>query len=111
MTTPAAAPKDQSLLAQFRAFLLETNALALAIGVVIGGAVGKLVSALVGGIIMPLIGVVLPGGEWRTIKITLDSKGNAILLGDVLGAALDFLIIAAIVFFIAKKLLRIEAKK
>lgn len=110
MTTPAATPKDQSLLAQFRAFLLETNALALAIGVVIGAAVGKLVSTLVAGVIMPLIGVILPGGEWRAITIPLDSKGNAIHVGEVLGAALDFLIIAAIVFFIARKLLRIPAK-
>jgi large conductance mechanosensitive channel len=109
--TAAPAPKNESLIAQFRAFLLETNALALAIGVVIGGAVSKLVGTIVSGVIMPIVGVILPGGEWRSIKIALDSQGNAILLGDLLGALLDFIIIAAIVFFLAKKLLRIEAKK
>jgi large-conductance mechanosensitive channel len=56
---------------------------------------------------MPLIGVILPGGEWRQIKVPLDAAGNAILIGDVLGAALDFVIVAAVVFFVARKLLRI----
>src|SRR6185503_14970061 len=84
-------PAQLSLWGQFRTFLVETNAFALAIAVVIGGAVGKLVTSLVNGIIMPIIGVILPGGEWRQIKIALDSKGNAILVGDVLGAALDFI--------------------
>jgi large conductance mechanosensitive channel len=107
MTAQAPTPQQLSLYAQFRAFLLETNAFALAIAVVIGAAVGKLVSTIVAGIIMPIIGVVLPGGEWRTLRIPLDSKGNAILVGEVLGAALDFVIIAWFVFIIAKKILRI----
>jgi len=105
MTPPAPQP-SLSLYAQFRAFLLETNALALAIAVVIGAAIGKLVSTIVAGLIMPLIGIVLPGGEWRQIKIVLDSKGNAILVGEVVGAALDFVIIALFVFIIAKKILK-----
>jgi large conductance mechanosensitive channel len=110
MTAPAPALKNESMLAQFRAFLLETNALALAIGVVIGGAVSRLVTTLVQGLIMPLIGLILPGGEWREIKLTLDAEGNALAVGQVLGAALDFVIIAMIVFFIAKKLLKISPK-
>jgi large conductance mechanosensitive channel len=52
-----------------RTWLQETNALALAMAVVIGGAVGKLVSALVDGLIMPLLGLIIPGGEWREVKI------------------------------------------
>ena len=55
---------------------------------------------------MPIIGLFLPGGSWRTISIPLD-EGNAILVGEVLGAALDFVIIAWFVFIIAKKILRI----
>lgn len=96
----------QSLLAQFRAFLLQTNAHALAIGVVIGAAVSKLVAVIVSGLIMPLIGLILPGGEWREIKVMLDSQGNALALGEVLGATVDFLIIAAVVFFLSAKLLK-----
>jgi large conductance mechanosensitive channel len=98
--------KSESLLAQFRTFLLQTNALALAIGVVIGAAVSKLVTALVSGLIMPLIGLILPGGEWRAIKIALDSKGNALAVGDILGAAVDFVIIAWVVFIISTRILK-----
>lgn len=97
---------SESMLAQFRAFLLQTNALALAIGVVIGGAVSKLVGALVSGLIMPLVGLVLPGGEWREIKLALDAGGNALAVGEVLGAMVDFVIIAWVVFIISTKLLK-----
>jgi large conductance mechanosensitive channel protein len=50
------------MLGEFKKFLLETNALALAIGVIIGGAVGKVVSSLVSDILMPLIGLLIPAG-------------------------------------------------
>jgi large conductance mechanosensitive channel len=97
---------SDSMMVQFRAFLMQTNALALAIGVVIGGAVGKLVASLVAGLIMPLVGLILPGGEWRAIKIALDSKGNALAVGEVLGATVDFVIIAWVVFIISTKILK-----
>ena len=95
-----------SLIAQFRAFLLQTNAHALAIGVVIGAAVSKLVAAIVSGLVMPLIGLILPGGEWREIKLTLDAAGNSLAVGEVLGATIDFLVIAWVVFFLSAKLLK-----
>jgi large conductance mechanosensitive channel len=93
------------MLAEFRTWLMETNALALAIGVVIGGAVGKLVSAFVEGLIMPIIGVLIPGGAWREVKVALDAEGNALGIGPVLGAMVDFVIIAAVVFIVSKKVL------
>ncbi len=96
----------QSLMAQFRTFLFQTNALALAVGVVIGAGVSKLVGVLASGLIMPLVGLVLPGGEWRQIKVPLDEAGNALAIGEVLGATVDFIIIAFVVFVISTKILR-----
>jgi large conductance mechanosensitive channel len=93
------------MFAEFRKWLQETNALALAMAVVIGGAVGKLVSALVDGLIMPLLGLIIPGGEWREVKIALDAEGNALGIGPVLGATVDFIIIAAVVFIVSTKLI------
>jgi large conductance mechanosensitive channel len=93
------------MLSEFRTWLTETNALALAMAVVIGGAVGKLVSALVDGLIMPLLGLIIPGGEWREVKIALDAEGNALGIGPVLGATVDFIIIAAVVFIVSTKLI------
>jgi large conductance mechanosensitive channel len=99
-----------SLTKDFREFLLKQNALALAVGVVIGAAVGKVVSAIVDDVIMPIIGILLPGGEWRAweLALTRDAAGkvtNAIKYGDLLGRFVDFVIIAIVVFFVTKALL------
>jgi large conductance mechanosensitive channel len=99
-----------SLAKDFREFLVKQNALALAVGVVIGAAVGKVVSAIVDDTIMPIVGILLPGGEWRTweFPLTHDAAGkvtNAIKYGDLLGRFVDFIIIAIVVFFVTKALL------
>jgi large conductance mechanosensitive channel len=94
----------RKLATEFREFLLKQNALALAIGVIIGAAVGKVVSGLVDDIIMPIVGVVMPGGEWRNAQIVL-SGNNAIKYGDLLGRLVDFVIVALVVFLIVKALL------
>ena len=93
------------MLSEFQKFLLKTNALALAIGVVIGAAVGKVVSSLVGDVLMPIITLAIPGGEWRDIKIPL-AGDKAIAAGSFFGSLVDFLIIAAAVFLITKMLIK-----
>jgi len=93
------------LASEFKAFLLKQNALALAIGVVIGAAVGKVVSGIVDDLIMPVVGVVLPGGEWRNAQLPLLGT-NAIKYGDLIGRLIDFVIVAAVVFFIVKMFIR-----
>lgn len=99
------------MLQEFRKFLLQTNAMALAVGVIIGAAVGKVVSSLVGDILMPVIGVLLPGGAWRELAVVLDRKpdgapANAITYGAFLGNLVDFVIVATVVFMITKALLK-----
>ena len=80
---------------QLKQFLVETNAMSLALGVVIGGAVGKLVSTLGSGLIMPIVTLALPGGDWRSWAIPIGSQRIAV--GDILGATIDFLIISIVV--------------
>jgi large conductance mechanosensitive channel len=96
---------------EFRKFLLQTNALALAVGVIIGAAVGKVVGSLVSDILMPIIGLAVPGGAWREWKFVLTTNpdgttANAITFGAFLGALVDFLIIGLVVFLITKAILR-----
>ncbi len=55
--------KETQMIRGFKEFLLKNNVLALAVAVIVGGAVGKVVSSLAADIIMPLIGLVIPGGE------------------------------------------------
>src|SRR5262249_61742098 len=98
------------MLKEFKAFLLQTNALALAVGVIIGAAVGKVVSSLVSDILMPVIGLAIPGGAWRELKFVLTTKpdgtpANAITYGAFIGSVVDFLIVAAAVFMITKAFL------
>ena len=98
----------------FKEFLLKNNVLALAVAVIVGGAVGKVVSSLAADIIMPLISMVIPGGEWRTAKLVLgktvgpDGKDaiNAINYGTFFGSVVDFLIIAAVVYMMTKALIK-----
>ena len=97
------------MLRQFRGFLTESNAFALAIGVIIGAATTKLVSAVADDVIMPIVGLMLPSGEWRAAKWVLRDQ-NAILYGHLIGSVLDFLIIAWVVFLLAKWLLKPPAK-
>ena|ERR1041384_4829339 len=92
------------MLSEFRAFLLKQNAFALAIGVIIGAAIGKVVSGIVDDILMPVIGVVLPGGDWRSAQFAL-SGNNAIKYGDLIGRLVDFVFIAAVVFWLTKMFL------
>lgn len=99
------------MLKEFKEFLTKTNALALAVGVIIGGAVGKVVSSIVADLLMPIIGLIVPGGEWRQIKIALThnpdgSPAAAIMLGNFLGNIVDFVIIGFVIFMITKALLK-----
>lgn len=96
---------------EFIAFLKQYGVIGLAIAVIIGGKANALVSALVDGVLMPIVTFFIPGGAWRTA--TLDVGPIHFLLGPVLGSAVDFLIVAWLVFWFSKKVLREEtvAKK
>lgn len=98
------------MIREFKDFLVKQNALALAVAVIIGAAIGKVVSSIVEDVINPIIGMVLPGGSWREAKIVLststDAAGkvveNGITYGHLIGAIIDFVIIAFVVFMIIK---------
>lgn len=91
---------------EFIAFLKQYGVIGLAIAVIIGGKANALVSALVDGILMPIVTFFIPGGAWRTA--TLNIGPVHFLLGPVFGAAVDFLIVAWLVFWFSKKVLREE---
>jgi large conductance mechanosensitive channel len=101
------------MLSGFKEFLLKTNALALAVGVIIGAAVGKVVSSLVSDILMPFISLLTPAGDWRTAHFTLgtmlkDGKSveNSVNYGTFAGAVVDFVIIGFCVYLITKAFIK-----
>lgn len=85
---------------EFKAFLLKANVVGLALAVIVGGAAGALVKAMTDDFIMPIIGVVTPGGEWRTW--TLDVGTVKFGVGDFAGVFLNFAIISFVAWQIGK---------
>lgn len=83
---------------EFQAFIAKGNVVDLAIAVVVGGAFGNIVTAFVKGFVMPLVSYILPSGtEWRTWYL------GHFEVGMLLGATIDFLIIALVVFIVLVK--------
>jgi large conductance mechanosensitive channel len=103
------------MLGGFRGFLLKTNALALAIGVIIGGALGTVVNSLVNDIIMPPIGLALGGVDFSALKVVLKPAVGgdpatevAIRWGAFINATIAFLAIALVVWQISRTFIREE---
>jgi large conductance mechanosensitive channel len=98
------------MLSEFRGFLTRTNALALAIGVIIGAALGAVVDSLVKDIIMPPIGYALGGVDFDQLKIVLkpgDAETEvAIRYGTFINAVITFIVVALVVFWIARILVK-----
>ena len=96
----------------FRAFLTKSNALALAIGVIIGASLGQLVTTLVNAIIMPPIGWALSGIDFASIKTVLgtNAKGEEVAIGWglFLNALIVFIVVMLVVYLIAKLFLKEE---
>lgn len=101
----------KKLVSEFREFLKEYKVIGLAIAFIIGAAATTLVKSLVDNVIMPLITPFIPGGAWQ--QATFSIGPIVIGWGAFLGAFINFLIIALVVFLIAKFILKEEkvAKK
>ncbi len=94
------------MILEFKEFLKEYKFMGLAIAFIIGVAATSLIQSLVNNIIMPLITPFIPNGAWQTFTLTL---GPIYLgLGAFLGALINFIIIALVVFFVAKTVLKEE---
>ena len=98
------------MVGEFLEFLRKTNALALAVAVIIGAAIGKVVTSVVNDLLMPVIGLWLGGGDWRSWQVPLKTAPDgkvlsAIGIGNFLGAVVDFVIIAFFVYLIVRAFL------
>ena len=110
-----------SFVSEFRQFALRGNVIDLAVGVVIGGAFGKIISSLVSDIIMPPIGYMLKGINFKDLKLILspagvDAAGNptppvAIAYGNFIQTAFEFLIIAWVIFLVVKAINSMNKKE
>ena len=94
------------MLTEFAKFLKDFNIAALAIGFVMGTASTTLVNSLVKDVVMPALSPLMAADTWREATIQIGEA--TIAYGSFLAELLNFLILALIIFIIAKKLLRME---
>lgn len=87
---------------EFMDFLNKYGVIGLAVAFIIGGAAGTLVSAMVNDLLMPLINPLLQGGEWQKAELVLGPV--RLLVGHFVGALINFIIIALVVFVLMKQL-------
>ena len=108
-----------SILKDFKNFAMRGNVIDLAVGVIIGGAFGKIVSSLVTNIIMPPVGLLLGGMDFKELFINLSNKPvtsiaeaeaakvPVIAYGLFLNAVVDFLIVAFCIFVLIQQINRL----
>ena len=109
-----------SFLQDFKAFAMKGNVIDMAVGVIIGGAFGKIVSSIVADLIMPPLGLLVGGVNFKDLKLVLkpeqvvDGENIAAVTlnyGNFLQNTFDFLIIAFSIFLFIKLLKKVMTKK
>jgi large conductance mechanosensitive channel len=88
------------MLNDFKTFLQRGNVVELAVAVVVGGAFGKIVTSLVEDLVMPLVGVVLGGVDFKALSLKIGE--STIKYGSFLQAAFDFFVVALVVFLLVR---------
>jgi large conductance mechanosensitive channel len=101
---------------EFKAFIRRGNVVDLAVGVVVGGAFGKITTSLINDVVMPPIGLLLGGINFRDFQLVLKRAPDgaaavAINYGVFISTVLDFLIIASAIFMVIKAMNRLKHKQ
>jgi large conductance mechanosensitive channel len=111
-----------ALMQEFKEFAIKGNAVDMAVGIIIGAAFGKVVSSLVNDVIMPPIGLLIGGTNFKDLALVLkdaqiDDVGTviseevAIKYGMFINTTIDFLIVAFTIFIVIKNMNRLMRKK
>ena len=117
-------PKKPKWWDEFMAFAVKGNAMALAVGTIIGAAFSTITKSITDDIIMPIVAIFMGGIDFSELKLTLprlfgeapvDEAGNSIAntlnYGNFISAVINFLILALVVFFLVKGLNKLSNMK
>ena len=104
------------ILDEFKKFAMKGNMVDMAVGIIIGAAFGKIVTSLVNDIIMPPIGLLLGGVNFTELKVVLKAatETNPAVTwnyGSFIQVAIDFLIVAFVVFMLIKAINSMKKKE
>ena len=96
-----------SIIKEFKEFAVKGDAIDMAVGIVIGASFSKIVTSLVTDVIMPPIGLLLGGVDFKNLKVILKAStadGPAVTLnyGQFINTTIDFLIVAFCIFLVVK---------
>ena len=102
-----------SFLKEFREFAVRGNVVDMAVGVIIGGAFGKIVSSFVGDVVMPVLGILTGGVDFKDLKITLaeavgETPAVTLNYGAFVQNVFDFIIIAFAIFMMIKGINKVK---
>ena len=109
-----------SFTSEFKEFALKGNVMDLAVGVIIGAAFGKIVDSIVGDLIMPIVGKIFGGFDFSSYYIGLVGQpaglplaeakklGAVFAYGNFLTVAINFVILAFIIFLMVKQVNRLK---
>ncbi|MCR5664891.1 MAG: large conductance mechanosensitive channel protein MscL [Oscillospiraceae bacterium] len=97
----------KKFLEEFKTFITKGNVLDMAVGVIVGGAFGAITTALVGNVITPLLAVAFKAPNTDALNITLrpateEAEAIVLGLGTFVGAILNFLILALVLFCVIR---------
>ena len=105
-----------SFMKEFREFAMRGNVVDMAVGVIIGGAFGKIVSSLVSDVMMPILGILTGGVDFKDLKITLaqavgDTPAVTLNYGLFIQNVFDFIIVAFAIFMMIKALNKLKKEE
>ena len=101
---------------EFKTFISRGNVMDMAVGVIVGGAFGAITGSLVSDVVTPLLAVLFKSPNTDALNITLraateESEAIVLGLGNFVGAILNFLIIALVLFSVIKAMNKVSRKK
>jgi len=105
-----------SLVKEFKEFAIKGDAVDMAVGIVIGAAFGKIVNSLVNDVIMPPIGMLIGGVDFKNLVVTLkeatlDQPAVTLKYGQFVNNVIDFIIVALSIFVVVKMINTLKKKQ
>ena len=105
-----------SMMSEFKKFAMRGNVVDMAVGIVIGGAFGKIVSSFVSDVLMPPIGMLMGGVDFKDLAVVLkpaaeDMAAVTLNYGAFIQTVLDFVIIAFAIFMVIKAMNNMKKKE
>lgn len=105
-----------SIIKEFKEFAVKGNAVDMAVGIIIGASFGKIVTSMVNDVIMPPLGILLGGVDFKDLKVilkaaTIDNPEVTLNYGMFINTLIDFLIVAFCIFLMVKGINSLKKQK